>query len=133
MSTHNLEHGGIVMHYGPKSRRPRSRSCASSTAKTRTRCCRAAADAGDKIVLSAWYFDESRAKREGLLRPGSAGQGHEVDEGAFEAFRDEFRYKGRERIPAENLQPGMYELPLRRRGYPQSAGVGRQLAIRAWL
>ena len=30
-----------------------------------------------------------------------------VNPAAFEAFRDAFRYKGRERIPAENLQPGM--------------------------
>jgi Protein of unknown function (DUF3105) len=108
MSTHNLEHGGIVMHYGPKVPRDevaklrdfyRSDPNAMILAPLPTM--------GDKIVLSAWYFDESKAKERNYYGQGEQAKCTTTDADAFAAFRDTFRYKGRERIPAENLQPGM--------------------------
>lgn len=108
MSTHNLEHGGIVMHFGPdvpaaeveKLREfYRSDPNAMLLAPLPTM--------GDKIVLSAWYFDESKAGDKGYYGEGQQAKCTTVNTAAFESFRDTFRYKGRERLPAENLQPGM--------------------------
>jgi hypothetical protein len=109
MSTHNLEHGGIVLHYGPK-------VPAAEVEKLRdfyrddpnAMLLAPLATAGDKIVASAWYYDEAKGEaNDDYLGEGKQIKGTKVDADALEAFRDEFRYKGRERIPAENLQPGM--------------------------
>lgn len=107
MSTHNLEHGGIVIHYGPdvpdaevEKLRDFYREDPNAMLLSPL------ASAGDKIILSAWYFDESRGDETNYRGEGKQATGTKVDAGALGAFRDEFRYKGRERIPAENLQPG---------------------------
>ena len=108
MSTHNLEHGGIVMHYGPKVPQAaveklrefyRDDPNAMLLAPLPTM--------GIKIVLAAWYYDESKAKQKDYYGQGEQAKCTTVDADAFSAFRDAFRYKGRERIPADNLQPGM--------------------------
>jgi Protein of unknown function (DUF3105) len=109
MSTHNLEHGGIVIHYGPQvpdSEVSKLRDFynddpnAMLVAPLQT--------AGNKIIASAWYFDENKGRdNSDYLGEGEQITGTKVDEDGLAAFRDEFRYKGRERIPAENLQPGM--------------------------
>ena len=108
MSTHNLEHGGIVIHYGPD-------VPAAEVEKLRefyrddpnAMLLAPLPTMGDKIVLSAWYFDESRASDKSYYGEGQQAKCTAVDTAAFKSFRDKFRYKGRERIPAENLQPGM--------------------------
>jgi Protein of unknown function (DUF3105) len=109
MSTHNLEHGGIVIHYGPQ-------LPASELSKLRSfynddpnaMLVAPLASAGNKVIASAWFYDESKGRDNDDYRGvGEQITGTKVDEGALAAFRDEFRYKGRERIPAENLQPGM--------------------------
>jgi hypothetical protein len=109
MSTHNLEHGGIVMHYGPD-------VPAAEVEKLRefyrddpnAMLLAPLPTAGDQIIVSAWYFDEERgADDSGYRGEGKQARGKTVDSEALASFRDEFRYKGRERIPAENLQPGM--------------------------
>jgi len=108
MSTHNLEHGAIVIHYGPKV--PQSELSklrefynddpnAIVVAPLPT--------AGNKIYASAWYYDESKQGDKNYYGEGEQISGTKVDQDALKAFRDKFRYKGRERIPAENLQPGM--------------------------
>jgi hypothetical protein len=108
MSTHNLEHGGVVMHYGPDVPEAEVEKLRDFYRDDPNAMLLAPLpSAGDKIILSAWYFDESRAKEKGYRGEGKQANGTKVDKGAFAAFRDEFRYKGRERIPAENLQPGM--------------------------
>ena len=102
-SVHNLEHGGIVIFYGPRCRRTRSRSCARSTARPGRDAARAAAaprgqDRGHRLVLA----DDRRAHNsQGILAECTS-----FDEDAFRAFRDAYRYKGPERIPPESLQPG---------------------------
>jgi hypothetical protein len=109
MSTHNLEHGGIVLHYGPNVPPAeveklrdfyRDDPNAMLLAPLPT--------AGDKVIASAWYYDEVRGENNEEYRgEGKQIKGTRVDADALEAFRDEFRYKGRERIPADNLHPGM--------------------------
>jgi Protein of unknown function (DUF3105) len=108
MSTHNLEHGGIVIHYGPKvppAEIDKLRSFYNDDPNAMLVA--PLASAGDKIILSAWYYDESRADDDSYFGEGQQARGTKVDEDAFAEFRDAFRYMGRERIPAENLQPGM--------------------------
>jgi hypothetical protein len=108
MSTHNLEHGGIVIHYGPQ-------VPAAEVEKLRefygddpnAMLVAPLKSAGDKIILSAWYVDDSKADDENYRGEGKQARGTKVDPEAFATFRDAYRYKGRERIPAENLQPGM--------------------------
>jgi hypothetical protein len=101
---HGLEHGGIFMLYGSKTppdtvdklRRiydedPRGLVVAPLPAL------------GDKIALGAWTSQN----------PGSndVGTGHlakctQVDEGAVDAFIDEFRGRGPQGVPLNLLQPG---------------------------
>jgi Protein of unknown function (DUF3105) len=109
MSTHNLEHGGIVIHYGPQ-------VPSSEVQKLRdfynedpnAMLVAPLSTAGNKIYASAWYYDEAKGRDNDDYRgEGKQISGTKVDEAGLKAFRDEFRYKGRERIPAENLQPGM--------------------------
>jgi hypothetical protein len=109
MSTHNLEHGGIVIHYGPKV--PKS-----DVQKLRdvynddpnAMLVAPLPTAGNKVIASAWYYDEAKGRdNDAYYGEGEQITGTKVDEDGLKAFRDEFRYKGRERIPAENLQPGM--------------------------
>jgi Protein of unknown function (DUF3105) len=108
MSTHNLEHGGIVLHYGPEVPPAEVEKLRDFYRDDPNAMLLAPlATAGNQIVASAWYYDEGRADDEEYLGEGKQIKGTAVDADALEAFRDEFRYKGRERIPAENLQPGM--------------------------
>jgi Protein of unknown function (DUF3105) len=108
MSTHNLEHGGIVIHYGPgvpESEVSKLREFYNEDPNAMLVA--PLPGAGDKIYASAWYFDQNKGRDDSnYYGEGEQISGTKVDEDALEAFRDEFRYKGRERIPAENLQPG---------------------------
>jgi Protein of unknown function (DUF3105) len=109
MSTHNLEHGGIVMHYGPQVPPAEVEKLADFYRDDPNAMLLAPLpSAGDKIVLSAWFYDPAKGENnEEYKGEGKQIKGTKVDEDALAAFRDEFRYKGRERIPAENLHPGM--------------------------
>jgi Protein of unknown function (DUF3105) len=108
MSTHNLEHGGIVIHYGPDVPQAEVEKLRQFyTDDPNAMLVAPLQSAGNKIILSAWYYDESRSEESDYFGEGMQATGTKVDADAFAAFRDEFRYKGRERIPAENLQPGM--------------------------
>ena len=109
MSTHNLEHGGIVIHYGPKvpqSEVEKLRNFYNDDPNAMIVA--PLPSAGNKVIASAWFFDEAKGRDDSNYRgEGKQITGTTVDEDALAAFRDQFRYKGRERIPAENLQPGM--------------------------
>jgi hypothetical protein len=108
MSTHNLEHGGIVLHYGPNVPPAEVEKLRDFYRDDPNAMLLAPLpSAGDKVIASAWYYDLAKGENnEEYLGEGKQIKGTEVDADALEAFRDEFRYKGRERIPAENLQPG---------------------------
>jgi hypothetical protein len=108
MSTHNLEHGGIVIHYGPNVPQSEvSKLREFYNGDPNAIVVAPLPTAGNKIYASAWYYDESKQSDRTYYGEGEQISGTKVDEDALEAFRDKFRYKGRERIPAENLQPGM--------------------------
>ncbi len=109
MSTHNLEHGGIVIHYGPQvpqSEVEKLRNFYNDDPNAMLVA--PLPSAGNKVIASAWFFDEAKGRDDSNYKgEGKQITGTTVDEDALAAFRDQFRYKGRERIPAENLQPGM--------------------------
>jgi hypothetical protein len=90
---HNLEHGGIVVQFGP------------------------GVPEADLQAVSEWYIEDPVAL---ILAPlpelgdriAATAWTHLLtcdgfDEEAFTAFRDEFRFNGPEAIPPGNLQPGM--------------------------
>ena len=108
MSTHNLEHGGIVIFYGS--------GVGADQVEQLTRFYRDDPSAmlvaplpklGDKIAVTAWYApnadkpDQADKDSKGVLAECTR-----YDENAFKTFRDTYRYKGPERIPPESLQPG---------------------------
>ena len=86
MSTHNLEHGGIVIHYGPDV--PQA-----EVAKLRdfyredpnAMLLSPLPTAGNKIILSAWYYDESRGDEQDYRGEGKQATGTKVDDGALRA------------------------------------------------
>jgi hypothetical protein len=103
-AVHNLEHGGIVMYYGrdvpaaevDKVRRFYREDPVAMLLSPLLRL-------GNKIALTAWYTpNPGEENGQGILAECTR-----FDEGAFEAFRDAYRFMGPERIPPESLQPGM--------------------------
>ena len=108
-TTHNLEHGGVVIHYGPDV--PEAEVDALRTWYNET-------DDPNGLVISPLPTNGDKLARSppGLLRtPRQArsdrGRGwlascKAFDEGAVSAFLDEHRYQGPERIPPELLTPG---------------------------
>jgi hypothetical protein len=107
-STHNLEHGGVVIHYGPDV--PDAQVAALETWFNGTDdpnglVISPLATNADKITLSAWTAPDAATGTRDRGR-GWLATCKEFDEGAFTAFLDEHRYQGPERIPPELLAPG---------------------------
>ena len=107
LTTHNLEHGGIVIHYGNR--------VPSSTVEQLVSFVRDDPNGmvlaplpqlGNTIAMSAWFYDDARENQRGYEGDGKQAKCTRFDEGAFEAFRDAFRGKGPERAPISALQPG---------------------------
>jgi hypothetical protein len=102
-AVHNLEHGGIVMYYGedvPAAEVEKLRAFwrddpAAMLLAPLPRL-------GNKIAVTAWYTpNPGEENGQGILAECTR-----FDEGAFESFRDAYRFMGPERIPPESLQPG---------------------------
>ena len=90
---HNLEHGGIVIQYGKGVSKDTISQLGDFYQSDPVALLAAPLPKlGDKVALTAWTHL--------ALCPG-------FDEKAFEAFRDEYRYKGPENFPPSALQPGM--------------------------
>jgi uncharacterized protein DUF3105 len=106
-SVHNLEHGGIMIHYGP--------NVPGGTVEQLGEFYRDDPNGlvisplpslGNKISLAAWTFDLAR-----LNEGDYEGEGHlalmpRFDEDVFRAFVDEYRFQGPERFEPEDLAPG---------------------------
>ena len=107
-SSHNLEHGGVVIWWGPKVPPRPSTSSRRSTARARTRCsARRTAGLGNKIALTAWTMDDPEpVLPRRRLRRGPHRDLPAFDEEAFKAFRDAFRDKGPEGIRRRTTRPG---------------------------
>ena len=112
---HNLEHGGVVIHYGPdvpeaevdalrdvvhgrRPERPRHRAPSPRTG-TRSRF-----SAGPRPTPRPEHATDGR---------GWLATCTKFDEGAFSAFIDEHRYKGPERLPPELVSSRLLEPPTR--------------------
>jgi hypothetical protein len=100
---HNLEHGGIAVQYG--------NGVAAGTieqlrtfarGKPRGTVLAPYPKLGDKIALGVWTAPaDDPDNGTAYLATCTA-----FDETAFEAFYDNFQFKGRERFPADSLLPG---------------------------
>jgi len=107
-SVHNLEHGGIVIHYGPS-------VSAETVAQIRELYDRdengllvaplPTLTPKNTIALTAWTAPERTGGTTDNGR-GYLAKCTEFDEEAFSAFIDEHRYKGPERFPPDLLGPG---------------------------
>jgi hypothetical protein len=107
-STHNLEHGVVVVHYGKDvsdedvealrewyDNDPNGLLVAPLN------------DLNDQIALTAWTTPDAAPGGEaGIRGRGYLAKCPTFDEEAFDRFVEEHRFKGPERVPPENLAPG---------------------------
>lgn len=104
-AVHNLEHGGIVVYYGPDVPDGEVAELRSFYRGEPAGMLLSPLESlGDRIALTAWFAPgapEDAESTQGILAECTR-----FDEGAFERFRDAYRFKGPERIPEESLQPG---------------------------
>jgi hypothetical protein len=107
-TTHNLEHGGVIIHYGPDvpaAAVDALRTWYNESDEPNGLVVSPLPTNADKITLSAWTAPD------GSTGTADRGRGwlatcRTFDEGAFSAFIDEHRYMGPERLPPELLEPG---------------------------
>lgn len=107
-TTHNLEHGGVIIHYGPdvpKAEVDALRTWYNETGDPNGLVVSPLATNGDKITLSGWTAPDSATGTADRGR-GFLASCKTFEEDAFSAFIDEHRYNGPERIPPELLAPG---------------------------
>ncbi len=104
---HNLEHGAVFVLYGPDVPDETVAQLREFYADDRQGMLLAPyPKLDDKIALGAWTVPDD-------FEPGGTnGTAYlatctTYDAGAFEAFRDELRFKGPERFPPESLEPGI--------------------------
>lgn len=106
-AVHNLEHGGSYIFYGDDVPEATVSQLEDFYAEDPTGLLLAPMPAlGETITFGAWVTPDPA--------PGSSGEGGQgylakctrFDEDAFTAFRDEFRFKGPERFPPDQLEPG---------------------------
>lgn len=108
-SVHNLEHGGIVIRYGPD-------VAAAEVEKIREwyledpngLLIAPMPGLGDTIALTAWTYDRGRQNDRTYEGEGRLAKVKRFDEDAFNAFVDEFRGHGPENPPftVSDLKPG---------------------------
>lgn len=106
-TVHNLEHGAIVIRYGPQ-------VPASEVAKLRDfypedpngLVIAPMPGLGNTIALTAWTYDQGRQNDRTYQGEGHVAKCTQVDDDALKAFVDAYRGKGPERFPVANLVPG---------------------------
>lgn len=106
-SVHNLEHGAVVIRYGPD-------VPASEIDKLRAfylddpngLLVAPMPGLGDRIALTAWTFDRGRENDETYQGDGRLATTKRFDEDAFGAFVDAFRGHGVEQFEVSDLKPG---------------------------
>lgn len=106
-TVHNLEHGGIVIHYG--------RGVSDSVVAQLGEFWRADPNGivvaplpslGNRISLAAWTFDQGRVIERPYQGEGRLALCTSFDEGAFRTFVDEYRGRGPEPFTVADLTPG---------------------------
>lgn len=106
-SVHNLEHGGLIVHYGPKVPKGTVEQLGEFYRDDPNGLVIAPLPSlGNKISLAAWTFDLGRLNERGYEGEGRLALLPRFDEDVFRAFVDEYRFKGPERFTPEDLEPG---------------------------
>jgi Protein of unknown function (DUF3105) len=107
-STHNLEHGAVIVHYGkdvPQAEIDELRAWYDDDPAGLLVA--RLPDLNNQISLTAWTTPDSAPGGEGGIRGrGYLAKCPAFDEGAFNRFVEEHRYKGPERVPPELMVPG---------------------------
>lgn len=103
---HNLEHGAVFVLYGPTVPDATVQQLRDFyNGDTTGMLVSPYPKLGAKIALGAWTvpddFEPGGTNGTAYLATCTA-----FDEGAFSSFRDELRFRGPERFPADSLQPG---------------------------
>jgi hypothetical protein len=105
-TVHNLEHGGVVIHYGPQVPQAEIDKLRDFYNNDPNGLIVAPLPSNkDKITLSAWTVPDNLVGSNNRGRGWLARCSH-FDEGAFSAFVKEHRYKGPERLDPAGLTPG---------------------------
>jgi hypothetical protein len=105
-TVHNLEHGSVIIHYGPDVPRAEVDAIREWYSKDPNGLIVALLSTNeDKVTLSAWTAPDASTGTRDLGR-GWLATCTKFDEGAFNVFVQEHRYKGPERFLPEQLAPG---------------------------
>ena len=103
---HNLEHGAIVVQYGDDVTDETVARIVEWYREDPTGILIAPLpDLGGEISLGAWVTEGERPGGDELGR-GVLAKCENFDAEAFDAFREEYRFRGPERFPPELLEPG---------------------------
>ncbi|MCP9486322.1 MAG: DUF3105 domain-containing protein [Gaiellaceae bacterium MAG52_C11] len=106
-STHNLEHGAVIIHYGEDVPEAEIEAIRSFYEDDPNGLIVAPLPRlGEKIALTAWTTPEPSPGDEPDRGRGYLAECTEFDESAFSTFVDEHRGKGPERLPVGDLVPG---------------------------
>lgn len=101
---HNLEHGALVIQYGPN---VPSESVEEFVAWYRDDpngvVIAPLPELKNRIALAAWTTEEGKEDEPGK---GVLAKCPRFDEGAFDAFKDAYAFRGPERFPRDLLEPG---------------------------
>ena len=105
-SVHNLEHGGVVIHYGPDVPSAEVDKIRQWYSKDPNGLIISPLSSNkNKITLSAWTAPDASSGTRDRGR-GWLATGTKFNKDAFDAFVEAHRYKGPERLLPEQLAPG---------------------------
>lgn len=106
-SVHNLEHGGLVIRYGPDVPESEVNKIREFYLDDPDGLVVAPMPGlGDTIALTAWTYDQGRKNDRTYEGEGRLAKCTRFDEGAFKEFVDTFRGHGPELFPVRDLKPG---------------------------
>ena len=106
-TVHNLEHGAVVIRYGPRVGDAEIQKLNEFYLEDPNGLVIAPmAGLGDSIDLTAWTYDQGRRNDRTYEGEGHLATCNRFDEDAFKAFVDAFRGHGPELFAVENLKPG---------------------------
>jgi hypothetical protein len=106
-TVHNLEHGAIVIRYGPKVPQTDVAKIGDWYLKSADGLVVAPLPGlGNKIALTAWTYDQNRQNDKNYEGIGHLAELKHFNQKAFDDFRDAYRGNGPERFKVSDLKPG---------------------------